>query len=275
MIITSDLVNSLDGWQVVSSLLSDDLPLPVALFRTPELADEFVGRSLPGNYKVETLNILYSENELPLEVSVFLDDVADTAEGYGVDLVLSPDRSVDLESDHPCNGYFETDGDDECPVLAVACGQPLENWLLVLIHESCHMDQWIEGDPVWTDNDVDGAEPLEFVMLWVDKKVELSEEQLDRYVGCSRVVELNCERRSVEKIEKYNLPVNVEEYIQKANAYVFFYTMMKEARKWYKIGTEPYNVEEVWKAMPTTFLDDDEYNTVPDNLRELYLKHIF
>ncbi len=45
-------------------------------------------------------------------------------------------------------------------------------------------------------------------------------------------LELDCEKRSVEKILKYNLPIDIKEYIQKANCYVFFYNHMKKTRQW-------------------------------------------
>lgn len=194
----------------------------------------------------------------------FVKDVRTTAKEYGVEIILSDKRSVG--DDKPCNGYFQ-DGDK--PTLAVACGQSFRKWLLVLVHESCHMDQWIEQVPEWTNNLLGTYETMDIIDLWCDHKIELSEEQLDEYIAIAREVELDCEKRSVEKIKEYNLPIDIDEYIQKANAYVWFYTMIKETRQWYKIGREPYNIKRVWSALPTHFVDD--YNHVPKEYRELFL----
>jgi hypothetical protein len=49
--------------------------------------------------------------------------------------------------------------------------------------------------------------------------------------------------------------------------------MLKEVRKWNVSGKAPYQIKEVWSQMPKTF--DMDYYTVPENLKELYLKYCF
>lgn len=115
-------------------------------------------------------------------------------------------------------------------------------------------------------------ETVDIVMLWIENKIELNENQLDEYIKLSRNVELDCERRSVSKIEAFNLPINVKEYIQKANSYIFFYTAMKKTKAWYVPGKEPYRNKEVWSLCSDIFLDDDDYENVSENLMNEYKK---
>lgn len=86
-------------------------------------------------------------------------------------------------------------------------------------------------------------------------------------------VELDCEKRTIEKAKKYNLPVNIKEEIQKANSYILFYTFVKESRKWNTPGKAPYQIREVWSKMPDTF--EIDYAQIPEDIRELYRKYCY
>lgn len=171
------------------------------------------------------------------------------------------------------NGYFI-----EKPVctLAVAIGKPAAEWLPVVAHESSHMDQSIESTKVWNDRLVPGTEyeAADLVLLWVDRKIGLSRKQLDEYVRRARNMELDCERRVVQKISRFSLPIGYREYAQRANSYIFFYTALKYLRSWYIPGKEPYNVDDVWTRMPKEFLRDDEYENVPEDIMEAFRKII-
>ena len=59
----------------------------------------------------------------------------------------------------------------------------------------------------------------------------------------------------LRKIKKYDLEfvASSDVYTQKSNAYVLSYLWMRQKRKWYKIGFEPYNIESVYTKMPKTF----------------------
>ena len=197
-----------------------------------------------------------------------LKDVKQTCKKHEVQLILSDCRSVQLDTGTKCNGYFE----DKTPALAVACGQAEKKWLPVLIHESSHMDQWIEQCVEWTNTKTEQYESMDLLDLWMGRHIELSRAQLNKYVKASRDVELDCEKRSVEKILHYDAPLNIVQYIQRANAYVYFYNFMKVSRKWYTIGKEPYNVKDVWTQMPINF--DNDYEKLPKKFRDLFLNYL-
>ncbi len=214
-----------------------------------------------GNISKDTLRAL------PLQIQDFVNDVLLTAQEQGVRVVLSDDRSVALSEDVQSNGFFQ-DGDE--PTLACACGQDPNKWLLILLHESCHMDQWIEQSPFWIGNKLeDGGEPMDLVFDWCNGNIELTDDQIQYGIKVGRNVELDCEKRATQKIIDFGLEdiISVSEYIQKSNAYVAFYTIIGKTRRWYTVGMEPYNVESVWRSMPTEFMED--YDNLPPHLYSL------
>lgn len=169
---------------------------------------------------------------------------------HGVEFYHGRGKTVMFRDRVKSNGYF-TDGDDGegyNPRLAIATGA---NTLDVLVHEYCHMQQYLEQTQEWldlTDND--------FIWRWIDGEDGFTEEQLDNSFKASYMIELDCEMRSVRQHREWETGLNEEEYIQKANAYTMFYLFMRENRVWYKSGREPYSLKEVWSQMPKSFTFD-------------------
>lgn len=203
---------------------------------------------------------------LPKHIQECVNKIRKTASQHNVTVILSENRFVDV-GDKQCNGYFE---DGNSPTLAVACGQPIKQWLPILIHESCHMDQWIEDIPLWNNNLIGNYEAMDIVDLWCSRKVELTNVQLSTYTKLGREIELDCEKRTAAKILEYNVPINITEFIQKANSYVYFYTMIKDTRSWYKTNFEPYNIKTLWSKMPPHFYND--YDKISPEIKKLYIK---
>ncbi len=137
-----------------------------------------------------------------------------------------------------CSGFF--DGSR----LVVATGVP--DWLSILVHESSHMDQCLEGSPLWTDLDPHiGA-----VHEWLDDKEYSIRNKLEAFRGVIGI-ELDAERRSLRKIRNYELPIDKKIYTKKANSYLFSYTQAMKSRRWFP---QPYTHEEIWKRMPGRLL---------------------
>lgn len=209
--------------------------------------------------------------EIPTPVADFLENVAKRAKDNGVIFKLEPERSVLYPTTNtPVNGYF----DDSPPTLSVAIGQPFDNWFSIFVHESCHMDQFFENTDVWKNSFVPGTvfDTTDIIQLWVDGLIELNNTQLKDYIRRAREVELDCEKRTVEKIKEFNLPIDVDGYVRHANSYIWFYTMLGKTRKWYKIGNEPYNTPAILAKMPNHFNND--YEIVPADVIPLYLEII-
>lgn len=207
--------------------------------------------------------------DLPYTSTGFINDLMLKAKEHGVNMIMSKEPRVALGSGGECGGYF--DGDKA--TLAVGCGRPFDEWFSILVHESCHMDQWIEKDPTWDASYIGGVESVVLLDLWFDHHIELTEEQIWKVVDASREVERNCEERTVAKILHYGLPIDAQEYAQKGNAYVYAYNMMGFTRKWYGTGNEPYLNRKVWKNLPADFNRD--YSKTPKSVFDLYRLHIY
>ncbi len=205
---------------------------------------------------------------IPKQYSAFIADVRKRAKKHGVKFLLNKHQNFVECGGINSNGYFS---DEDPPTLAVGMGsRPLHQWFIILLHESCHMDQWIEQTDVWNNCTVGNGEwdTTAVIDLWINNIVELNIAQRNDYIKRSFEVELDCEKRSAAAIEKWDLPIHVPQYIQKANAYVTFYKIIQKSRKWYKIGKEPYYIRKIWKQMPTKFV---EWETpVPKRIRDLY-----
>lgn len=160
----------------------------------------------------------------------------------------------------PCSGYFCPD----TPLLAVAIGKPEAEWLQILVHEFGHFLQWKEQCLAWTYYSANASVNGKTMDAWVSGEVDCTADELYKLTMASVMIESDCEKRTVTNILKYKLPIDSKEYIQKSNAYVYFYHMIARKRKWYQPGREPYSIESVWRNMPTEFADD--YSFIPEHL---------
>lgn len=219
-------------------------------------------------YHIRRTSLLTEEEQAHLHFGwiSLLEHAKDTAQAYGVELRLTPKRTTLIQGTKMLvNGYFLS----RPAILEVACKKPQKEWLQIFLHESCHMDQWRFKTCVWNRTFItDDIDTLNLVDLWIERKIGLNNKQLDEYITASRNVELDCEKRSVKKIKQYGLPIDSVEYIQRANAYVCFYTLLKKTRQWYS-KKAPYDDPNVWKQMPTKWLND--YSKLPKSIEKALL----
>lgn len=208
-----------------------------------------MGSNPIAGYQKEELNVKtvgIDLSKLTTEQRKFVTFVISKAEREEIEVILSPDPYVSLSGTN-VSGYFDED------TFAVGCGRPVEQWFEVFVHESCHMDQFLEDDPVWTaikiTPDVDVYEVID---LWTDHHIELSDEQRMKYLEACFAIERNCEERVLKAVDQWQLPIDKREYAQKSNAYIWFYYIIGLIRKWYPYGKEPYHLKELWSMMPST-----------------------
>ncbi len=207
-----------------------------------------------------------------VEYDRLIEDVKETSKKNGVKLILSETNTVKyFFGDSEVSGYFIDNGD---PTLACAIGGDIERWGPILAHESSHMDQWIENCSAWTNNYYKDREAVDWLDEWCDGKVKFTEDEIDDIIDRAIGVELDCEKRTIQKEIKYNLPVNIQDEIQKAISYILFYRFIKESKKWNTPGKAPYSVKEVWSLMPKSF-DDIDFKSVPENIKEAYYKYCY
>jgi hypothetical protein len=187
----------------------------------------------------------------------FLADTMGVCQKNGIKLKLSGGRYVRMYTGN-CTGYFDEEN------LAVALNNPISLWLGILVHESCHLDQYLNGTQVW-----DGIDKhLNRVESWVTTRKrfcgnERAEESLRRVLK----MELDCERRAVKKIQKYDLPLSVDSYCRGANAYLFSYPASLRWRKWFP---QPYKNKTLLAKMPNYLLNLDEYLDDGNYMHDLY-----
>ena len=166
-----------------------------------------------------------------------------------------------------CSGYFCTDPN---PELVVAMGKHPSDWLATFVHETCHKDQWVEQSPVWNKKIKEYFDAADIFDMWLNNAVELTKNQLNDVLEQVMMVEIDCEKRSIEKIKKYNLPIDVIEYTQKANSYIYYHHAIAYKRQW-GAKTAPYENPNVWTKMPLDF--NQNYSKINRKMLNLYLKH--
>jgi hypothetical protein len=203
--------------------------------------------------------------------SQIIEDIKKVANQHNVKLILPETESVLYVTGVEVSGYFIDNGE---PTLACGVGGDIKVWGPVLAHESSHMDQWIENCKEWRDNYWKGRECVDWLDEWCQGKVELTDEEVDDIIDRAIGVELDCEKRTIEKEKKYNLPVNISDEIQKSISYILFYRFIKESKKWNTGGKAPYLIKEVWSLMPKSF-DECDFKVVPDNIKEAYYKYCY
>lgn len=202
--------------------------------------------------------------ELSPEVLEFVQTELDKAREHGISLRLPKSKSV-FHKGVCCAGYF----DEDALEFAVACGKSSKKWLSIFVHETCHIDQWAEATDIWYKK-VNGLEPTTLIDEWIENKIELDPYTLGKAFDAIVNIELDCEKRSIEKIKTHNLPIKIDTYIRKSNAYVWSYRLIQETRDW--DHSAAYETPEVWRAMPKHF--DNDYNKLPDDIRSVFYQYI-
>ena len=150
------------------------------------------------------------------------------------------------------------------PALSISVGKPIEKWLPVLVHEYSHFTQWKESAKVWMDL-ATGEE--NYIWEWIEGK-SYPLDYIKTLIKKVRDMELDCEKRTVENIKKFNLPINYRLYVRASNAYICFYSYMLLKRKWYHIGREPYTNTKILLKMSNKF--DMNYDKLDNELVKLY-----
>lgn len=185
-------------------------------------------------------------SRLTTEQRKFVTYTLSKAEREEIDVILGRGPYVSL-SGTDVSGYFDQ------TTLAVGCGRSVEQWFGVFVHEACHMDQFLEDDPVWSSTWVTPTiEVFDVVDLWVEHHIELTDEQKMKYLQACFEIERNCEERVLKAIDQWQLPINKTEYARKSNAYIWYYYILGIIRKWYPYGKEPYHMKELWNMIPST-----------------------
>lgn len=178
--------------------------------------------------------------------------VATDCQKHGIGFHLVPDKHI--ESDGiKCSGLFD---DAELKVASQH-----KNWVDVLVHESCHMDQFLEKHPLWSKVDTG----ITMIEKWCGG-TNYSENRLLQSFKDTIELEWDCEKRSEKKIRKFKLDINITDYRKQVNSYLYSYWATFRDRKWYPF---PYNDPKIVRRMPEQILPLVEYH----NPKTEYLRY--
>lgn len=181
-----------------------------------------------------------------------------------VDIKLPRTRKVPLTDNLKCNGYFNIP-----PEFCVGMSKPQGQWLRIFVHEYCHFRQWVEKEPCFmTFDHTNGMGEFD---EWLDHKKELTKTQVLACTRACQELELDCEKRVVEMINLFHLPIDIENYIKRANAYVLFYNYVMKHRYWSgKIS--PYEPKEVLDTVPAYWMVS--YKTMSSEYEDAITRYV-
>lgn len=189
----------------------------------------------------------------------FIQFVKEECKYYGVKFKLGKGKYVKMNDSTFCSGYFDAEN------RVLSCGLKNDYYFGILVHEYCHMRQWIEKAPSWIRADKENSYVM-WEKLGSGKKVK----NMDHHFNVIRDLELDNEKRAVALIKKLKLPINIKDYIKKANCYIMFYNYMKITGKWYKVANNPCKNKRLIAAMPHKF--SLNYNILPKRLEKIYIE---
>lgn len=203
----------------------------------------------------------------------FLNFVESYCQKNNIELIVSEKKRVNCYSIE-CNGFFDNSmsvdltkehivgakkfssknfSKDTKMVLAYSKGGKTEEEILSLVaHEFGHANQYLESSELW----VDSSQFLVWDDYFTNEKFKMS--KVKKVWANIVKLEADCEKRVLNFIDEFNLPISKESYTQRANAYLYFYMFALKKRKWY--NKAPYEIKEIVKEMPTTIYDLDFYS---------------
>ena len=104
-----------------------------------------------------------------------------------------------------------------------------ENVLGILVHEYCHMLQYVQKSPIYFST-YRGLDPTTVVTNWLNG-IDYSEKTLDACFLLCKKLEFDCDIRAVEQIKKWNLPIDINHYIKCAIGYSYYYDHLRYTRR--------------------------------------------
>ena len=174
---------------------------------------------------------------------------------HGISLHLDLDNNHVGAGDLACSGYF--DNIEKEIHVAIGSKDP-KDWFTTFLHEYCHYRQWVEQTPEWiASQECEEKNSDDFLDQWLSGEIEYGD--VEGLLRSIMLVELDCEKRTALLLDDYPEVIDVEEYIQKSNAYAAFYKQVLLKRKWYNPEKAPYLNKDIYLKMPTEFLSPECY----------------
>lgn len=165
----------------------------------------------------------------------FLRHVRHTCVKYGVLFRIGNGKTVIIKPfGFRALGYF----DEYERILVCAKGSSEESFLSVVVHEFCHVLQWIEKEKKYTScNHQKYGSVQNAVCMWINNELILNDNKIRKYTQLTIDCELDAERRALRLIKLFDLPIDVNRYSSQASATLFSYWLTAKTKQWdFKIG---------------------------------------
>ena len=176
-----------------------------------------------------------------MEAQEFIKHVKQECKKHNVKCVLKNTKTVKLTDDNDrCSGYFDEES------LVVAMNRP--DALQILVHEYCHLTQWVEQCDSWVASVKNESHDKLYRWLAGDDIKDIK-----KAISICRDLELDNEKRAIKMIKRFNLPIDIDIYIKKANAYVQYYNYLPISRKWCSPKNTPYKNNRLVELMSSKF----------------------
>lgn len=131
------------------------------------------------------------------------------------------------------------------------------------IHEYCHFKQWKEQTETWKNGQ---ANWLLFELFLQGKFDKFTKSQLLSI----QKLELDCDRRVIQEVRKYNLPINIRKYIEESNSYIYSYNIIYDRREFNEIID--FADKDLLKHLPARHLADDKLQSRLPAYDKIYLQ---
>jgi len=184
---------------------------------------------------------------------------------YGCKLKLIYKSELVDDDNSIYSGHFL----DDPLELVVATRVLYTTFLSTLVHEYSHMEQWRDKSKYYVQG-YRGWDSWDIMNRWLQGH-EFKRTTINRSINVIRNCEVDCERRAIKNIKKFNIPVNIKSYCQKANVYIYFHNYIKKTRVW-DCKKEPNDCPQILKAMPDNL--DGDYSKMPRKIMRLYKKYV-
>lgn len=118
-----------------------------------------------------------------------------------------------------------------------------------LVHEYCHMQQYLENCKAWRQSITPGSE---LFLHWIRGKAPADVDHTSLFCSMQSciAVEYDCEKRVLQCIKKYNLDIDAAQYAKGANIYLYAHHRMLQDNKWYVNMHHDHN----YNVVPATLL---------------------
>ena len=144
---------------------------------------------------------------------------------------------------------------------------PAPSVISILVHEYSHMLQWINKDEAYIAT-YRGLDPTTVVNEWIEGK-DFLDIELDNCFYLTKKLEFECDRRAVEVIKKWKLPIDIEYYTKCSIGYAYYYDYIRKHRKWGNVAA--YESPEVLEKIKADF-DSVDLTKIDDEIVSLIEK---